>query len=559
MRARNFIGIILILILASAMSFASGTTATTDEFPVKITSQHGRPQWNDYPDNPVAQEIKKRINVEIEIIQTTPESWQAMLASGDLPDLFITEAASRRPLIESGYVIALDDLVEKHAPNLLKTIGLGVEFSKKFWSLDTGKLYGIPGGGHWEPVYYYGKGGNINLNVRWSYYKELGAPPIRNEEDLLDVVEAMVKAHPTTEDGKRVYGIPVSTDWGIWPYSICFGSIYGFGTVTTWGMSVDVRTSELVDNYTNPMGSIWRLVKFYFKENQRGIFDQDSLVASWADIQAKAANNQYVANLFNSVAGPANAIFLQAGEPDGYIEPPMQWEEMGHWGGGDWRYGYNNARWVSSKAERPDKVMEFIDFAYSFDGCRILMTGVEGIHWDVKGGKPIVRQETLDLNAAGGSAWDATGITHFDNFLGYTTAHPGDGEPIGLFLSEEVFIKALSPLDKDYSEYYGVRYPAEKLFQTIEEYNQFTQAPLDNRINAMMPAMPDDIKRMHSTCDSIITQAIPRAILAKDEAEFDAIQKQAFEDLKAAGFDQIKDWYYKSWEESKAKLGPKAD
>ena len=557
MRARNFIGIILILILASAMSFASGTTATTDEFPVKITSQHGRPQWNDYPDNPVAQEIRKRINVEIETIRWTSETRAAMMASGDLPDIFITEASDGKMLIESGYVLALDDLVEEHAPNLLKTIGLGVEFSKRFWSLDTGKLYGIPGGGHWEPVFYYGKTGFWNLNVRWSYYKELGAPPIRNEEDLLDVVEAMVKAHPTTEDGKRVYGIPVSyADFNA--YSIPFMAIYGYTSVFTRAMVSKVETSELVDNYTNPDGPTWRLVKFYFKQNQRGIFDEDSLVIGREDLKAKAANGQYVANLRRDIHDPANAIFQQAGEPDGYIQPPMAWEGMGNWGGGDWRYGYQNARWVSSKAKRPDKVMEFIDFAYSYDGCRILMSGVEGVHWDMKGGKPVVRQETLDLNAAGGPAWMATGIAHFDNLLGYTTAHPGDGEPIGLFLAEDVFIKALNPLDKDYSEYFGVRYPAEKLFQTIEEYNQITQAPQDNRINNLLPPMPDDLKRKHSTCDSILMQAFPRAILAENEAEFNAIQNQAFKDLKAAGFDEIKEWYLKNWKEIREMLGPKA-
>ena len=555
---RKAVLIAIIVLFACAMSFAEGTkeTAAGDEAPVKITNQMMSIKWNDYPDNPVAKEILERLNIELEAVQVIPETWAAMKASGDLPDLFITEAAERETLISAGFVLELDDLAEEYAPDLLKNMPLAIGFSKKFWSLDTGKFYAVPGGGGYEPVYYYGKGGNIALNIRFDWYKEIGAPPMRDEDSMLDAIEAMVKAHPTTADGKRVYGIPITCDWGLWAYSIPYAGILGYQTVTTWGMSVDVKTSELVDNFTNPDGSIWSMVRFFFKENQRGIFDEDSLVASWADTQAKGANEQYVGTFFGSTMDPANAILTPQGK--GFIEVPMPWEGMGHWGGGDWRYGYNNARWISAKAERPDKVMEFLNFCYSFDGARITSSGAPGVHWDMEGGVPVMRQTTIDAKSKGGVDWDATGIGHIGNYGMGNIINPADGYPIDLFFSPAVFIPALNPLEKDYSKYYGVQYPAEILEKTMKEYNQYSQSLVDNRLNANMPVMPDDLKRIHSVCDNIVLKGIPPCILAKDEAEYKANQDAVFAELKKAGFDQIKEWYLKSWKEVQRIMGPKA-
>jgi putative aldouronate transport system substrate-binding protein len=550
--------IILLLIASVTLVCAEGKVDTTaSEPPVTITTNVGNPTWSSYPDSPVAKEILKRLNVKVDILNIIPEKLTAMLASGDLPDLFVTSIAQSRPLIQAGYILALDELAKKYAPEMLKASPLAIERSKKYWSEGTGKLYCIPGfpAGGYEPAFYYGKGGNIQPNFRWSYYKELGYPKITNETDMLNVIAAMVRQHPKTEDGKRVYGIPITCDWGIWAYSIPFGSVYGFMSVGTWGMVLDVKTSELVDNYTNPNGSIWRLVKFYFKENQLGLFDEDTLVAKWSDIVSKAAAGQYVAGLFGSMFDPANANLNPVG--DGYIELPMAWEGLGHWGGGDWRYGTLNGRVVSTKTKRPDKVMQYVNYVYSPDGARTVSSGVEGVHWDYKNGVPTMRPETLALKAAGGTAWDSQGISLINNF-GSVAVHPKDKYPMDLFMSPDVFMKSLSPMEKDYSQHYGVKYPSEILVKYMKQYNQFDQGLADMRISDNMPAMPDDIKRIHGVCDNIITKGIPKCILAASEAEYTATQNQVFADLKAAGFDQVKEWYLKNWKEQKTILGPKA-
>ena len=50
--------------------------------------------------------------------------------------------------------------------------------------------------------------------VRWDYYKELGYPPVNNEEDYLKVLRQMHENHPFTEDGYPTYrrsAVPAAT------------------------------------------------------------------------------------------------------------------------------------------------------------------------------------------------------------------------------------------------------------------------------------------------------------------------------------------------------------
>jgi hypothetical protein len=42
--------------------------------------------------------------------------------------------------------------------------------------------------------------------LRWDYYKDW-VSVMKNEDDLLNVIAQIVKKHPQTEDGKKVYGV----------------------------------------------------------------------------------------------------------------------------------------------------------------------------------------------------------------------------------------------------------------------------------------------------------------------------------------------------------------
>lgn len=386
MDKKRFLVVLLALMASVSLLFATGQkdTSSIEEPPVKVTTTIGNVRYrNDYPDNPVAKDILEKINVVVEVVSATGDEMAVMRASGDLPDIFITQASERGELISSGFVLELDDLLKENGADILKEAALAIEFLKIHLSEGTGKIWFLPGAGGYDPTFWYGEGSNISPHMRWDYYKELGYPEMKSMDDFLDVVEQMVKKHPRTEDGKRVYGVPSWSDWGLWPYTIQLAGVYGFFPTDTKAKEADVKTNKLYDAYGNPDSSLWKTVDFYYQQNRRGIFDTDSLVGKWGDIQSKSANGQYVATFFRSLVDPGHNLLAPEGK--GYIHIPM--DGIGQWGGHDGRYGSNNCRWVAAKAERPDKVVEFLNYCYSVDGAMTLWNGVEGVQWDVVDGK----------------------------------------------------------------------------------------------------------------------------------------------------------------------------
>lgn len=75
----------------------------------------------------VLQELEKKtgISLDVELVKSSDVNSEinVMLASGDLPDLIVADGETRTQMIRDGYVIALDDLIEKCAPDMKKNLG----------------------------------------------------------------------------------------------------------------------------------------------------------------------------------------------------------------------------------------------------------------------------------------------------------------------------------------------------------------------------------------------------------------------------------------------------
>ena len=196
---------------------------------------------------------------------------------------------------------------------------------------------------------------------------------------------------------------------------------YGYQNTETWGIVLDNRTTDPVENYYNTDSPLWRMAEFYYKQNQAGILDPDTLIArERSELAAKMAKGQYVGMTIRAGGFARAWDAIHAKEGRGLVAVPI--EGGGIWGGQDLRFGSANFRTISAKAQdKIEAVMRLFDWGFSEHGMRTLSTGVEGIHWDFVDGKGSVRQMTLDLRAAGGEDWSATGI----DMLGWGGQHPG--------------------------------------------------------------------------------------------------------------------------------------
>ena len=91
----------------------------------------------------VLQELEKKtgISLDVELVKSSDVNSEinVMLASGDLPDLIVADGETRTQMIRDGYVIALDDLIEKCAPDMKKNLG----FVFPEWRERDGSMYGV--------------------------------------------------------------------------------------------------------------------------------------------------------------------------------------------------------------------------------------------------------------------------------------------------------------------------------------------------------------------------------------------------------------------------------
>jgi len=143
-------------------SESSATEAHESEAPVAVSD--GRTPLTllmpaavfitDYDTNEQTLYLEDAMNVDL-TIQTVPsegaeEKVNIILASGDLPDIFVSLMSDRNDMmtkygVDEGLIIAVDDLIQTHAPNTLKAISKYGNNILDTCRMIDGKLYSMIG------------------------------------------------------------------------------------------------------------------------------------------------------------------------------------------------------------------------------------------------------------------------------------------------------------------------------------------------------------------------------------------------------------------------------
>lgn len=524
-------------------------------------------KWNNYPDNPVAQDIKAKTGVTIQYVESDNDKFQVLVAGGDLPDIIRADAVNDgKQLVDGNVIIPLDDLLQTNGPNILKDIPTTIDYSRKLWSFGTGKVYFLPPQIRTsESNLAYDN--TVGTQIRWDYYKEIGAPVIKTPDDLLNVLVQIQKNHPTTANGKKVYGVSSWSDWG--PY------VYVQPMFDFTGNAPSGYSEALLDPpyqvtpypkalYTDPNSNYWMMVEFEYKAKKLGLLDPDSLTQKNDDFMAKCTAGQVIYTWATWIEGNFNAENAKNGM--GYMDIPVE---------GGYSYAVspvypNPIGWkdkayaISKNCKTPDRAMDFFNYIFSYEGARTMYSGIEGVNWEMKDGIPVLKQETIDLLAQGGENWAKTGITLDGNLLGFTgnSVNPTDNRPVDLFETPENYIARLNPLEKDFCSYYKVDYPGALYTKMIDEKRLNNNPPMDvadftqARVKVMTPTT-DDIKKIEAKLYDMAMTTAAKAILAKSDDEFAAIKTQAMKDFTDAGAPAVLDWYTQAVKDARAAVGLK--
>ncbi len=179
---------------------------------------------------------------------------------------------------------------------------------------------------------------------------------------------------------------------------------------------------------------------------------------------------------------------------------------------------------IPSNTKNSQKSIEFIDYLFSQEGCRLLFSGVEDEHWKVVDGTPIWTNEVLEAKKKGGSEWEKLGIYFAPALymlgLGNAEIYEKDGAPLDLSKSDFYYTQCLTPVDKEYCKHFGVSYPMELFINMKKEGRANTHEDLDMRIVSSMGSAPDDITLKISAIVKAAAEAIPSLVMAKSDEEF---------------------------------------
>ncbi len=521
-------------------------------------------KWNTYPDSDIAQEIAKKIGVKIEYVEADDSKFSVLLAGGDLPDIVRAEPAKYgKQLIEGDLIIPMDDMIEEHGQDILKNVPNLVPYSKANWSEGRNQLYFLSPQVQADisPIY---PATTIGPTIRWDYYKEAGTPEINNPDDLLNVLEKIVEKNPQTEDGKKIYGVSMWQDWGLWPYIFPFAWDTMQSTNNSDLMARTLNETQYRNILTDENSTYWVAMDFYNKANRRGLMDPDALTMKHNDYLAKATSGQIVVGPATWAMGDFNAKYAKDGK--GYVVLPV--------GKRIWSGGVNPLGWtgksysISKSSEHPEKAMEFLNYLYSYEGARTLYSGVEGIHWDMIDGKPTIKDETFALKTAGGAAWENTGIALDINLIGIGGAvvDPATNSPLDLFASSEAMAKGLTELEKDFSKHYGGLHPGDvasklvaegKLMDLNTQLQLLTPEPeqVINEGKIGLPVFPEDLLKLEAQVKELAARHAAKLILAKTDEEFEKNKKEAMKAFVDAGVDKITEFYTTDYADRRVKAG----
>jgi ABC-type sugar transport system, periplasmic component len=516
--------------------------ATLNILTTKISSN-----VTDYPDTHVTEALEKAIGVKINIIEADTDKYNVYMASGEGFDLILTPTTNFSQLIEGNVVVPMDDLMDKYGKDITANIADTVKFSKGSWSNGSGKLYFLPCqiGVDSQGIYQ-----GMGPLTRWDYYKELGYPEIKNLDDWLKMLADMQKKHPTTKDGLPVYGVSMFTDWNVWCYKYPLACYYGYNELSGSQSGLYKPSTMEYSNLFEKDGLFWKSLEYYYKANQLGILDPDAFITKYDDFTAKASNEQLLTGPAVWAMGDFNG--KHASEAVGFQVIPTSWAYQ--WGGTDYKAGWvDKCFGISSKCKNPEKAMEYLNYIYSYDGCRMLYSGIEGTDYTMADNKPELTQQSIDLYLNGGEEWKKSGLGFDRNItgLGNFTIDPKDGKTLDLFVDPSVYPKMLTSCQKDFSDYYKVSYPDEIFQQYRQKYSVYDQSNTDAFTVALVSSAPDDIKRKEASLVEAAVSAASKIILAGSQDEYNTLKQQTEEEFNNIGLQDVIKWYTTEWNKAK--------
>ncbi|GHH97823.1 extracellular solute-binding protein [Neobacillus kokaensis] len=332
----------------------------------------------------VEEKFNIKINWQFANQDAAKEKRQLSLASGDYPDAYLLVAwldniskVEAQKYGKEGVFLPLNNLIEKHAPNLQKLM-TEVPYMEKGMTAPDGNIYALP------PInecFHCSRYGKMWINTDW--LKKLNLEMPKTTEEFKTVLEAFKNNDPNG-NGKKDE-IPLS----------------GESTMLGDDPTIFLMNAFLPDNgkdYINvqdgklvlaPMQPAWKDgLKYIHSLYKEGLIDQGAFT------QNPEAYKQLGTPKGDEVLGAGAASHLAiisdiASDKSKAFDvvPPLKGPEGAQFTPSDYGNINNFTFAITNKAngKKAEALIKLADFLYTEEGTMMTARGKEGVHWK-KGG-----------------------------------------------------------------------------------------------------------------------------------------------------------------------------
>lgn len=484
----------------------------------------------------------------LEVWAYSDEKTNAILASGDLPDVMVIPVKNVDDMIEGGMLLNLDDYLDQ-MPHVQSYEGLdtALNYVREYRSADTGSVYVMPLSVGDNAAHYQANDSTERnaLKLNWAAYQAAGSPEITDMESLLDVTEQMLETTPTAEDGNTMYGTVLNSgsDTDYWACMVMWYRMQGYREDELPYLLEKDMANGTVTSILSEDSMYYKGLQWYHEAYMRGLVDPDSIVNDRATQKPKVDDGYTMT-------------------PSGYL-PGWASTYMPYYVPGtkiyyNYNSAYGNANYVigiNANTENLEACLNFVDMLADPDAYLWCRSGPEGEIWEAdENGQAVItdtamawftENSTTDANGYPLSTgeeltlWNTPWIVSDGGAM--TTYTDADGNARANMTSTWTELVALST-DNDIFRSWQETTGYDSWLDWLEANDAyFATSDLDNLTT--FESIPDD--QLQLTVDSIkdvVTTASWKMVYAESDEEFESLWQQMVSDCEGLGSADVIEW-----------------
>jgi len=532
---------ILILMLVLALAFTTVTAAQDDlkEFDVFISVSLPDYSGSSIVGDIIQKETGVKLNREY-LVGDLEQKVGLMIASQDYPDMLVAAHFTDK-FVEAGALIPLEDLIDKHAPNIKKYYSKHLDALRK----DDGHIYYLPQLAiPFEPAErrYPSVGFFINKRV----LEANDYPVIKSFDQYFELIENYQKEHPEYKGQKTIGYTTLFDGWR--RFATTNGPMHLMGYPNEGGF---VPVKEGGEYVVRPYyGS--NVEKYYYKKlnemYNKGVVDKEAFVSNFDQYLEKISSGRVLGtiNQYWQVQQAQEVLINE--DPDSIMVPfPVTYDPIVEEHVRDKPYVQTTqGMGITTACEDPVAAIKYLDYLVSLDTQRLIQWGIEGEHYQVDEDGMFYRTEE-QLKMFQDPTWvrDVFGRHYFYNAFPSLTGLGPDGNSFMPSRQPSAIYANSSEAEKEVMDAYGVKSFTGLYNKPFEDRKYFPlwtiTLPTNSKAQIESTRMTD-----------ALVQHIPTLVMdstEKFETNWDAYTKQinGLMDAQIEHYQKQIDWRMENW------------